>query len=300
MNIQNKFEHYFNNELSEPERIFFEKEMSEDPVLKEEYEFYARISRLMRNELHSEVLTAEDDPELSELSSNQRLDIEQDFARFSDPEIREQLKAAKLLEVSAESDEQSFIESVIKAGEKKTEGRYRALWIYTAVAASVAILFLITDMAYNSSKRDSMKISSGVQIFFTHFNPAADREITKYSFSDKRLTLAILDYSRSKQNSSVIFDNELKVSDRDYQLSLMSLGLLSMQRNEFRDAQKCFLKILSLKNPVNYNSARFYLAMSFLAENKIKEASPIFEELNNKGNIYYREAKEILKSISEL
>ena len=130
-----------------------------------------------------------------------------------------------------------------------------------------------------------------------YYNPRVDNELKSLNFDDNRLKTVFLDFKRSNLSSAAIFSNQMQVSDEDYELSLLYLGLIFLERNDFPEARQCFTSILSLKNPTKINTASFYLSLAYLSEGNFVEAEPFLVKLSETKNPYHKKAKTILRSV---
>jgi tetratricopeptide (TPR) repeat protein len=315
MNITDKFDLYFENKLSKSEKMKFESELNKDAELYESYKAYFQINRVLENELTSPAINYESDPILKDLNSLQRLEIEETFIRFHDHESantndkripnpnRLPLDRTDIdtVQTGTENtntgfDEVRFRKTPDRNPSDKTPGKFKTIGPFIGIAAAVAISFFSIKTIYTHNFSNLKKIDPQ-QAYALYFSPGTDNELNSLNFDDNRLNSAFLDLKRSKSGSDAIFSNQMKVSDEDYEISLMFLGLIYMERNDFPEARKCFTHILSLNNPKKSNSASFYLSLSYLSEGKLIEAEPIFIKLRDTKNPYQKKAKSILKSV---
>jgi hypothetical protein len=317
MNITSRFDQYLENKLSDSERIIFEKELAEKPALADSYSAYAKINQLLRSELDSPLLKDDDDPLLKDLTLSQRLEIEEDIMRFSSassefsgdnsiladntklsepdqspystyPESKENLKTQG-------ADFQGTAEVVPK---QKSLGNVRLISLYTGIAASLVICFLAGKSIFIHNSQEIKKLSPQ-QAFTAYYSPKTDSELETLSFSDSRLNAAILDFKRSNINSSSLMSNQMEVSNEDYELSLLYMGLIYLERNDFQEARGCLSRILTNKNSGKIYAAGFYLSLSYLAEDNFSAAKPELDKLTETRNPYYKRAKEILKHVNQ-
>lgn len=315
MNIPDKFDLYFENKLSNSEKMKFERDLLEQPELAESYGAYFQINRIMENELYSPVLSYDNDPILKELSDSQRLAIEEDFIRFntkesaylsdnsliSDEENHSDRNDSKPLQtdnriVDINKDELKFLQLLNKAAEIKSPGKFKIIRPYFSIAAAVVLSLFAGKLIFGPKLTGNNKISPQ-QAYTLYYNPRIDKELKSLSFDDQRLRSVFLDLKRTNLSSAAIFSNQMQVSDEDYELSLLFLGLINMERNDFSEARKCFTRILSFENPIKNNTVSYYLSLTYLSESNFAEAKSLLVKLSESKNPYSKKAKAILRSV---
>lgn len=315
MNIPNKFELYFENKLSKSEKINFERELLEHAELFESYKAYFQINRMLESELYSPVLNYNNDPVLKELNISQRLAIEEDYIRFhikesDDPcdntlipnpeqllvQTNSQPSSISNNNSESERDEEKFRELLNHAGENKSIGRHKVNRLYFGIAAAIVISFFAGKIIFGLNLSDPKKISPQ-KAYLAYYSPRTDNELKSLDLDDRRLNKIFLDFKRSNLSSSAIFSNQMKFSEEDYQLSLLFLGIINLERNDAGEARKCFNRILTFQNPVKYHTAVFYLSLTYLSEGNFAEANPLLVKLSETKNPYHKKAKAIIRSV---
>jgi len=312
MNIQDKFDQYFENKLSEREKLKFENDLHEQDDLKELYKAYSQINHILKSELSSPILSG-NDPLLEELTTSQRLEIENDVFMFGNSESNDKEgppfpeNEKMSFQMNPDMDpitgktsgkEAKFIEILKNPSQESTSRNTRSIRLYFWIAAAAVISFLagkpIIEYFYNSQKKLTAQ-----ELYMEFYNPKADNELKSLNFDDYRLKTTEFDLNRSNLNSPDNSSNHLKVQEDDYELSLLFLGLISMERNDFQQAFNCFSKIRSSEKSGKIHSATYYLALTYLNEGRQKEAGILFEELINTKNPYRKTARKILRSLKQ-
>ncbi len=75
-------------------------------------------------------------------------------------------------------------------------------------------------------------------------------------------------------------------------------GISFLETNQFTQANAIFQQLIDQKDPIYEDHARWYLAMSYCKEGKMKEAKILFQIIATKPNSFkQKEAIEILKKI---
>jgi hypothetical protein len=310
MNIQNKFDLYIENKLSDSEKTEFERDLLEQPELAQSYNAYYHINHILENELYSPVLNYDNDPVLKELSISQRLAIEDDYIRFnskgSDNPGENSLIADKEKhpdpgnsypnvwdnrKTDSEPDEANFLKLLNKASEKKSPGKIKIYRLYIGIAAVIVLSFLAGKIIFGLNLSGMQKMSPQ-QAYTLFYHPGTDKELKSFNFNNARLKSAYFDNNRSDLNTADIFSNH-----EDYEMSLLFLGIIHLERKDYSEAGKCFTRILAYEHPVKVNSVNFYLSLTYLAEGYLAEAEPLLVKLSETKNPYRKKARVILRSI---
>lgn len=311
MNIPNKFDLFFENKLTDKEKIEFEKDLLEQPELRQLYLEYVQINRITDNELYSEMLF-DNDPLLNELSISQRLDIESDFIRFHDKNGKKTGESLKFPgkekpydqddypsdhpEAVSEPEELRFNKVRDETSLNKPSRKPNSVFIYLGVAATVTLAIFAGKSIIDAHSSRANSISPQ-QAFNDYYKPAEDETLRSVNFSDARLRAAFFELKRSNFDSGIIFSNQMEVSKEDYELSLLYLGIINIERENLEEARGCFLRILSFEGSEQRFSASFYLSLVYLAEENINEAKPILLKLSESKNPYRKNARTVLKSL---
>jgi hypothetical protein len=315
MNIPENFDLYYENRLPEGEKTKFEKELVEQPGLAESYNAYFQINRILKEELYSPILSHDDDLILKDLTILQRLEIEDDFYRFSTSEPL----ALESLDSNFNSDsvtfqgtaktitshktveelkihENRFLNLLKKNHENKTSGKTKILLPFIGIAAALVLSFFAGKIIFGLNFAGLRQITSQ-EAYYIYYNPQSDKELSSLNFVDSRSGSAFPDYKRSTGSEVSLFSDHVQVSYPDYELSLLFLVLINMEKKDFPGARKCFEKGLSLVNPGMKNSMNYYLSLAYLSEGNFSLAEPILLKLSQNKNPYQKKSKAILRSV---
>lgn len=307
MNIPSIFELYSENKLSPAEKILFEKDISERPELRRLYSEYQRIIQTAGEELYSPLLSGDEDPVIRNLSFSQRLRIEEDIMIYRirsyglDPSAQlyensllpESLKIIKAKNLKREA---GILKTLDKIFNKIPVYRFTTYIRYTGIAAVIALAVLAIKSGWNKNYFRSNFLTPSIA-YSKFYNPLQDKELGKVDFIDPRLRSLFPDLFRSELPGKDVFENELKVSRNDYELSLLYLGVIHMERGESGIARKHFVKALENPNPAKPFSLKYYCAMSYLYEEDVKSAIPFLEDLSKSNNPYRGTARYLLRSL---
>jgi len=196
------------------------------------------------------------------------------------------------------TDLRRFLKVLNKSSNIKAKAKYTFNWIYIGIAATVVLFFFAGKIIFSFNFSGNKKLSPQ-EIYANYYKPTKDKEIKSLIFADSRLENVIIDFRRSNISSSGIFSNQLEVSDDDYELSLLYLGLINLERNDFPEARRCFTRMLSIKNSKKSYIANFYISLSYLNEGNSSEAKPLLDKLAETRNPYRKKAKAILQSLMQ-
>ena len=315
MSIQNIFDLYFENRLSDKEKKEFEKSLAEDHELAETFRAYIHVNHMLESELISPVFNHDQDPLLSELNLDQKLSIEDDFRRFRHDESKQDDGVKHLLSDDPQSDEEDPFNSFnpmlkevkgdygkkgkIPGREKlsKLSGGNNSFIIRIAgVAAVLAFSFLIIKFISDSFISAKNKLNTE-QLYAKFYNPVSDNELKNLDLTYPSLQDAFSEFKRSNRNPPSFNKNDTGVQTDEYQLSMLFSGIIYMERNDFHSARECFQKILAYQNPQKVNTVYYYLALSYLKDGFNNEAVNLLKKLSEFKNPYRRDAKAILKSV---
>lgn len=111
---------------------------------------------------------------------------------------------------------------------------------------------------------------------------------------------AMSKYRAGDFNGALVLFNEILDKDADNIYIRYYTGLASMETNQNDRAANEFLYIIRQKNNLFVDNAEWYLALSYLRNNKVKESKQLLTQItNNTSNSHNKEAVQILKRITE-
>ncbi|MCB8998503.1 MAG: hypothetical protein H6540_00345 [Bacteroidales bacterium] len=308
MNISNKFDPYYEGSLSGADRKEFEEQLEKNPDLAQSYEEYAQVQKVIKTELYSPILGDKHDPLLENLSNSQKLEIEQDYSKYSDKKIRSFAgtdEGRELIGSTADNyaetlteDEAEFrskLSRIINSGIGiKRMNQKTIFWI------AASLMLVILSSYYIFEKYGILNLKSSPQdIYLSYFNPSSDPVIINQHFENQQLKAELSIRKRGSLNTNNILNNQMKVGKSDYELSLLHLGIIELERRNIPEAQNCFTLLKQIKDSKQYHSACFYLALSYLAAGNEKLAYPLLINLKNSPNPYTASARKILRALKK-
>jgi hypothetical protein len=234
---------------------------------------------------------------LGSMSESERLKFEQDLKdnpRLShefqlDIEIEESLKQYDIIDLRrklfrAMNEEKVQVQvPAIKA--------YHSKWYLVAASITFLVLFggalrLMNPVQYNNNTLFEMYYSSENAHNLTRSaGNSNDEAMAKYRDRDFRNALVLFNEILDKDPSNIYI--------RYY------TGLASIETNQNEKAINEFKFIIDQKNNLFIENAQWYLALSYLKNNQVKDAKSLLLQINNSSNPHNKEASQILKRISE-
>jgi hypothetical protein len=311
MNITSTFDLYFENKLPENEKLIFEEELRTNQDFYELYNQYVRVNRVIEKELNSPLL-GDDDPNLKDLSTEQRLNIEHDVLRFQKIGKENESdksnysgttgsgftgKKSPIIEPGAQSENETgfrgFNDSTHIPKNLAGSGTLRIL---SGIAATILITLVIARLVNISGilTRNSL---SPVQTFARYYNPSEDSELKSVDYNQFYSIKSSNENTRSEKNSEPEIIPESRILENDHELSLLFNGIICMEQNKYAQAEIFFRQILQNPLPIKKNTVEYYLGLSCLIQGELTEAKSIMQELSIKNSPYQREAKRILRSL---
>jgi predicted Zn-dependent protease len=110
---------------------------------------------------------------------------------------------------------------------------------------------------------------------------------------------AMTKYREGDYNSALVLFNEILDKDPSNIYIRYYSGLASIEANQNEKAIGEFKYIIDQKNNLFVENAQWYLALSYLKNNQVKDAKSLLVQINNSSNPHNKEASQILKKITE-
>jgi tetratricopeptide (TPR) repeat protein len=147
------------------------------------------------------------------------------------------------------------------------------------IAASLLVI-AVGIGAYKYSNTTSDKLFAANYKAY-NLNVSRNASVTtsmENAFNEKKYSEVLLSFSATKEPT---------------QKELFLAGQANMETNNFAEAETCFYNLLQ-KNTADQkvifnDDAEYYLAMSYLKNNKIESAMPLFEAIHNNNNHLYND-----------
>lgn len=211
------------------------------------------------------------------------LDAEQlaDFKERMDiyPDFRVEVENQKMLMRSVEehglkNSLDDFHNEIVEEPEKKGLSRG---WL--ALAASFLILFGVSTWAILTNGNSSEKV------FAANFKPDPGLPTTMGTASDYEFYYGMVSYKRKEYGDAILRWEPLYAANPKNDTIVYFLGVANLANGNARQAEKYLLLAQEKTESVFYKDIEYYLALSFLKENKIEEAIATLEKSDSPENI---------------
>jgi len=238
-------EQYRFGPMSESERLKFEQELVENPILNHEFQL--------------------------------DIELEETLKQYDIIDLRR-----KLLRAMNEEKAQ------VKMPDRKS---FHSKWYM--VAASITLLILLGG-AIRLMNPVKYTNNTLFEMYYTGEN-AHNLTRSAGNTNDEAMTK----YREGDYNSALVLFNEILDKDPSNIYIRYYSGLASIEANQNEKAIGEFKYIIDQKNNLFVENAQWYLALSYLKNNQVKEARSLLVQINNSTNPHNKEAAQILKRITE-
>lgn len=206
------------------------------------------------------------------------------------------IQALKEQERRQTKQELQKIYNQFKSRPPSNSNRFK-LSIYFGTAA---VILLLLTLLWVSNKQESKQ----AELFTQYYSPFPTRPLTRdgnnYQNQDERkekIWQAVKFYNaKNYQNALTIFLSITKHQGTSKRYHLM-IGSCYLSLNEYSKAEIWFESVLNSSDPLIKNHGEWYLALTYLAQSKQKEATYFLQSLSQKESAYQNEAKALLKKM---
>ncbi|MFA0964144.1 tol-pal system YbgF family protein [Roseivirga sp. BDSF3-8] len=250
-----RIESYLEDTMEEKERQKFEKELLEDPELRDAHDQFVTliggIQYATRNEMYRKL---------------QKLE-----AGLEDPELTGESKAGKRARVVS---------------------MWRKPWV-ASLAAAITLLFITTVVLLTGQRN-----VPGNELFAQSFSPYPNIVMaTQRGGNEERNTLQKAFYAYDRENYDEAIGYFSQVPESEYDASvLLYMGNAYLASGKAQDAEDIFKNVI--KNYEQFNvQAEWYLALSYLKQDRKAEARKMLQKLTMGQNSYREDAQLILRKL---
>jgi len=174
-------------------------------------------------------------------------------------------------------------------GQAKIVPFYRKPWILSA-AASILLVMVLAGYFMRT------QTPSHEKLYLSYFEPF-DNPGSGVVRGDSKITLKTRAYGAydngQYQEAAKLF--EQLIADKDDAIARLCLGNAYMAQNEFAKAEKNFTEMLR-KHTELITQAKWYLALTYLKENKMERAKSVLWEIS-KSSTYGEKAQKLLSQL---
>ncbi len=202
---------------------------------------------------------------------NDRMKVYPDF-RLMVEEQRLLFKSVEEHNLKNSLDE--FHTDIEEEPEKKS---FSPVWF--AIAASFVILLGIASWGIYNSGNTSEKV------FAANFKPDPGLPTTMGTSSEYEFYYGMVNYKRKEYSEAISRWEPLYGANPENDTLVYFLGVANLANGNPRQAKKYLQKANEKKQSVFYEDSKYYLALSLLKENKIKEAIETLKNSSSSANI---------------
>ena len=231
------------------------------------------------------------------MSESERLEFEQELIKNPklnhefqlDVEIEESLKQYDVIDLRRKifrtmNEEKAKLRLPVKKS-------YHSKWYL--VAASITFLVLLGG-AYHLMKPVKYTNNNLFAMYYTGENA---HNLTRSAGNNN--DEAMSKYREADFSGALVLFNEILDKDPNNIYIRYYMGLSCIETGQNGKAIKEFKYIIDQKNNLFIENAQWYLALTYLKDNQVKEAKSLLGQIINSSNPHNKEASQILKRISE-
>lgn len=179
-----------------------------------------------------------------------------------------------------------------QAGGKEIEISIKNRMVVWKAAAVVALVAISTVLVFQLNQTASPQ-----DLFSQHFEPYPNEFVSAKRGDDlaaNPLVQAFQNYDNEHYAAAIEGFNQI-ILEEENAMALFYLGNAQMAQNQTQAAIATFKRFLEISRD-SVTEAKWYLALSYLKENRVEEAKELLEEL--KGDVKYgKEVREIIAGL---
>lgn len=158
-------------------------------------------------------------------------------------------------------------------------------------AAAAAILFLLAGGYWVIGTQQQ----SGASLAETYLEPYPDRITTMGSEADA-LTQAMAAYNQGRYEEALASFAELPEGAVSAELLNLYIGTSALETGQFTQAERTLQR--TARSATDYAAAgKWYLALTYLKQEKVAQARPLLEELRSEGTYKRESATQLLETL---
>ncbi len=204
-----------------------------------------------------------------------------------DSEFQEEFEQYKQLETGIKNHFRTALKSQLQALDEqldvapKKSNTIRLVQWSTSVAAAALIGFFIFQYF---SKNNSHELA---QHYWPYEAGLPVKMSSKGKYDEAMNAFKLGKWEEAKKNLQTI----------DSDTSNYFLGIISYEQKDFQQAINFFKKVNS--NSAYYSASQFRMALVFILEDKLSEATTTLTQLNSKNTVYSPQIKELLQKLEK-
>ena len=188
--------------------------------------------------------------------------------------------------------EQDFFESSTSPTPLQRPIRRRSWWL--VAAASITLIVLAGTFWWNQQNQ-----SSPAKLFASHFEPYDAHFVERGSDTQPQTTLAsaFQAYQQKDYSTALRQFNQVLATDEGNERILFYKGICHLALNQATDAIASLSIIASTDNHPFATQSKWYLALSYLLDERPEQAQPILKALSSETSVYQQKANSLLNQV---
>lgn len=286
-NLSDFIERYNAGEMSDSQKVWFEKELDGNEKLQNEVNLRKRTDEILGNQ---NIISLRN--KLSAIEKRREADIQYQRDKVgiqyegSEANIQYQNKEANIQYQSKDSD--------IQYQNRKVDIQYRKtkMPVYMKYVAVMAGVLLIGSFTLFPKKNlSSYEIIN--RYYKVYEPPTAQRSgqsVTNTDFTKALEFYNIHDY----REAAILFNKVVENNPRDMQSELLS-GVANFGNKKYVEAKQSYVKVINDNNNLFIETAKWYLALCYVQTNEREKAVQQLETIKKEDGIYSNDAKKIIR-----
>ncbi len=274
---------YFTGEMTDEERIAFEKRLAQNPELKKELILHQELSEMITDGAADQL--REDIKKIMADNTDQN---SENSTLEDDPNPIPLLAAKPLFD----SKDPGIFPG--KTGRSKEEKNtfIRKIWY---AAASIILVATVAGILYFSSTPDL----TNEEIFTEYFEPYQNLVTYRNSSSaDSLLNIGMAKYDKGEFGEALSYLSQ--VEGENLVLASFYGGISALAIDNTVSSQQSLEIVIKSQNNLLINAAKWYLSLALLKENKLDSVQNLLKELIDSNDSYYnKKAKVMLELVEE-
>ncbi|GGB79001.1 tetratricopeptide repeat protein [Dyadobacter sediminis] len=235
------------------------------------------------------------------LTAKQRSDFQQKLA--SDPGLQKELEIHELLMngITLESKKTHFRKHLADLRKEAPvvplqdpvvkKSRRMPVWGWAAGLAAM----LLTGIFFWWERP-----SSGENLFTRYYEPYPSTVLASVTRGDTLASwqqLAVRSYENNDYQKAIPLLKKLASGQADSTGWLLILGISYLETDQYQLAESSLKKVVHDPDSLFYKQGQWYLALTYLKQNKTAPAKSVLQELGKQSGIYARKANQLLSEL---
>ena len=280
-------ERYNADEMSDSQKVWFEKELEGNQKLQNEVNLRKRTDEILENQ---NIISLRN--KLSVIEKRRVADIQYQRSKEdiqyngSEADIQYQSKESDIQYQNKETDIQYQSRD---AGIQYRKTKMPAYMKYVAVMAGVLLIGSFTLFPKKNLSSDEI-----INHYYKVYEPpTAQRSGQPETNSDFTKALALYNIHDYRE-AAVLFSKVVEHNPRDMQSELLN-GVANFGDKKYVEAKQSYVKVINDNNNLFIETAKWYLALCYVQTKEREKAIQQLETIKKEDGIYSNDAKKIIR-----